>query len=108
MNPRKSYSATYKLKVIGYSIEYSIKEACSKFHIDPSMICRWKKRRDGFESAKKTCRRVGMSGRPVAHSTEEKIFYDWIISKRSRPVTFEDKRDRMLSLLPDSKLFKTS
>ena len=100
MNPRKSYSALYKLKGIEYSNVYSIKEACLKFHIDPSMICRWKKRQDYLFSAKKTCRRVG---RPVAHSTEEKILYDWIINKRSDhlTVTFEDIQDKMLSLLPE-------
>ena len=110
MIPRKSYSAIYKLKVIEYSIEYSIKEAYSKFHIDPSMICRWKKRQDYLVSAKKTCRSVGKSGRPVAHSTEEQILYDWIIAERSNylPVTFEDIQDKMLSLLPEPKVFKAS
>ena len=83
------------MKVIKYSIDYSIKEACLKFHIDLSMICRWKKKQDILESAKKPCRRFGKSGRPVAHMEEEKKVYDWIIDKSSRylTVTFEDIQD---------------
>ena len=40
----------------------------------------------------------------------QQILYDWIIDKRSDylPVTFEDIQDKMLSLLPEPKVFKAS
>ena len=75
------------------------------------MISRWKANKDKISLAEKTCRRVGKSGRPVAYLQEEKILFDWIIDKRNirnELVTFEDIRDKMMSLLPDTLGFKAS
>lgn len=81
--PRKSYTATYKLSVLQFAEERSIKEACLKFHIDPSMISRWKSKQEAFSSAKKTCKRVGLSGRPVSYPVEERDIFKWIVDLRS-------------------------
>jgi hypothetical protein len=45
----------------------------------------------------------GLSGRLVSHPEEEQILFTWIVEKRSKEIftlTFDDIKDKMISLSP--------
>jgi hypothetical protein len=81
--PRKSYSISYKLKVLSFCDLHGRKATIQEFHIDSSMLCRWLKARDSFESSLSTGNkyRIGSPGRNVTHSDlESSELYRWIIN----------------------------
>lgn len=106
--PRKSYTSQYKLKVLDYADIKSNTEACERFNISPSMISRWRAKRDALSTSRKTCKRVGNSGRPVSYPDCERELYQWLLNERDllHPVTYADLREKMLELT--DKGFKAS
>jgi transposase-like protein len=98
---RNSYSAKFKVEVIRFSHLYSIKEACGRFKVDPSMVSRWKSKLNDLSSAIKTCRRVGNSGRRVSFPEQESVLYNWIVEERSLDhlLSRDDIRDKMIELV---------
>ena len=109
MIPRKSYTVQYKLSVLSYADVNTATAACKRFHINPSMISRWRKQLPILlDVDNKLCRRVGNSGRPVSHPDAERSLNNWISTERERlyPVTYLDAKDKMIELSGDG--FKAS
>lgn len=100
MIPRKSYSCQYKLRVLDYAASTSNTAACTLFNICPSMISRWKSKRHDIERSKKTCKRVGHSGRPISFPQTEHILHRWVVDEREQlfPVSLADIREKMNEL----------
>ena len=99
--PRKSYTASNKLRVLDHALAYGSSVACRVFGIDASMLCRWRQRGDVLRSADGTCRRVGRPGRPVTFPVLEQVLYKWVMSQRRLhiPVTYGDIQQKMLELV---------
>ena len=99
--PRKSYTASYKLRVLDHALAFGSSVACRVFGIDASMLCRWRQRGDVLRSADGTCRRVGRPGRPVTFPELENVLYQWFMSQRRfyLPITYSDIQQRMLELV---------
>jgi hypothetical protein len=49
--PRKSYSISYKIKVLSFCDLHGRKATIQEFHIDSSLLFRWLKAHDSFESS---------------------------------------------------------
>lgn len=103
MIARKSYSIKYKLSVLSYAEQVSSSEACRLFHINPSMLCRWRQLKSRLLTTDNRRRHLPGAGRPVSFPAEEIELSTWIKETRAcgYPVTYSDLKDKMSHLVHD-------
>lgn len=103
---RKSYSVKYKKAVVDYVNRLGrASDAARLFHINPSMISRWKKQyHTMLDHSDKKRYRLGTPGRHVAHPKKENLLYHWITEERQQGyvVNLVDVRHKMLALISNS------
>jgi len=79
-SPRASYTAAFKLRVVGYVVEHGNHAAGKKFAVDESCVRRWRIQREKLTKTPKF-KRANRSGAPAFPDLEKELAC-WIKEKR--------------------------
>ena len=96
MAPRKSYTASEKLKVIAYAEEHSNAAAEKEFGIRESNIRSWRKDKIKLQEMPKS-KKVA-KGRPASHPALEQKVVLWVRERRAAGIGVSTKDIRMKAL----------
>lgn len=98
MARRKSYTASYKLDAVKFSLEHGTTAAACHFEVDRSLIRRWKREKEYLQDLPST-KRARRFRKPKAAEIEEAL-HSWITQKRAsnRAVLVKDIKAEALRL----------
>jgi hypothetical protein len=92
MPAHKSYSAKFKLKVVGFAISQKSKKAAAReFRVDRRRVQEWCKQKDRLEKICKSRKRLPGGGRKVPYADIEVKLLRWMQERREEGVRVTGK-----------------
>ena len=107
---KRSFTASFKLKVVEYAEKNSNRGAARKFSVDDKRVREWRKQKNSLTELPTKKRRLEGGGRKAAYPNLEEVLVSWIeqLREENLRVTRSSVQAKALELVPQEEEFVAS